>query len=75
MIQHHVLLKRDGLHDLLFSFSTNCHGGGTMAGYSTSCDKIEETIVKFKVDSTMGKTKKAKQRYQSSSEEQDTAIP
>ena len=75
MIQHHVLLKRDGLHDLLFSFSTNCHGGGTVAGYSASCDKIEETIVKFKADSTLGKTKKAKQRYQSSSEEQDTAIP
>ena len=58
-----------------FPFSTNCHGGGTMAGYSSSYDKIEDTIVTFKVDSTMGKTKKAKQRYQSSSEKQDTAIP
>ena len=72
MIQHHVLLKRDGLHDLLFSFSTNCHGGGTMAGYSASYDTTENTIVTFKVDSTMGKTKKqnksqTKQRYQSSS--------
>ena len=75
MIQHHVLIKRDGLHDLLFSFSTNCHGGGAMAGYSASYDKIEDTIVKFEVDSTMGKTNKAKQSYQSSSEEQDTAIP
>jgi hypothetical protein len=67
MIHHHVLSKRDGLHDLLFSLSTNCHGGGTMAGYSTSYDKIKDTIVKFKVDSTMGKTNNAQQRYQSSS--------
>ena len=47
MIQHHVLSKRYGLHDLLISFSTNCHGGGIMAGYSASYDKIEDTIVKF----------------------------
>ena len=46
-----------------------------MAGYSASYDEIEDTIVKFKVDSTMWKTEKGKQRYQSSSEEQDTAIP
>ena len=54
------LIKRYGLHDLLFSFSTSCHGGGTMAGSSASYDKIEDTIVKLKVDSTM---------------EKDTAIP
>ena len=46
-----------------------------MAGSSASYDKIEDTIVKLKVDSTMWKTEEAKQRYQSSSEEQDTAIP
>ena len=42
-------------------------------------DKLEDTMVKFKVDSTMWKTEKANQRYQSSSESssegQDTAIP
>ena len=46
-----------------------------MAGSSASYDKIKDTIVKLKVDSTMWKTEKAKQRYQSSSEEKDTAIP
>ena len=39
----HEELER--LNSLLYN--TNCHGGGIMAGYSASYDKIEDTIVKF----------------------------